>query len=52
MSVKGRPGRPRSESARHSIVKAAYDLLDEQGYAAFSVDVVAARAAAIGKTEG
>lgn len=36
-------GRPRREGADETILAAARALLDEAGYAAFSVDVIAAR---------
>jgi AcrR family transcriptional regulator len=36
-------GRPRREGADEAILSAARDLLDETGYAAFNVDVIAER---------
>jgi len=40
------PGRPRSADSRSAILKAAYDILREGGFAAFTVEGVAARAGA------
>jgi AcrR family transcriptional regulator len=37
-------GRPRSESAREAILRAAIELLQSKGFAALSVDAIAARA--------
>lgn len=37
-------GRPRSESAKKAVLQAAYAVLDERGYGAFSIDAVASRA--------
>ncbi|WP_329366081.1 TetR/AcrR family transcriptional regulator [Streptomyces sp. NBC_00669] len=39
-----RPGRPRSEAARQAILGAAIDELKERGYAALTVEGIAARA--------
>jgi AcrR family transcriptional regulator len=39
-----RPGRPRSEQARQAILEAAADLLIEDGFAAMTIEAVAARA--------
>jgi len=41
MTARPKSGRPRSESAKQSILDGAYQLLDEGGYAAFSIDAVA-----------
>lgn len=38
------PGRPRSDTARSAILKAAYEILREGGFAGFTVEGVAARA--------
>ncbi|MFM1885049.1 MAG: hypothetical protein RL026_206 [Pseudomonadota bacterium] len=40
------PGRPRSDASRAAILKAAYQILREGGFAAFTVEGVAARAGA------
>jgi len=40
----GRPGRPRSEKARHAILRATADLLLSRGLAGVSMDAVAERA--------
>jgi AcrR family transcriptional regulator len=40
------PGRPRSAASRDAILKAAYELLREHGFAGFTVEGVAARAGA------
>jgi AcrR family transcriptional regulator len=40
------PGRPRSDAARNAILKAAYQILRECGFAGFTVEGVAARAGA------
>ena len=40
------PGRPRSADSRSAILKAAYEILREGGFAAFTVEGVAARAGA------
>jgi len=40
------PGRPRSDESRAAILKAAYEILREGGFAAFTVEGVAARAGA------
>lgn len=40
------PGRPRSDTSRSAILKAAYQMLREGGYAQFTVEGVAARAGA------
>lgn len=40
------PGRPRSAASRQAILKAAYQILREGGFAAFTVEGVAARAGA------
>ena len=46
-SAAGRaPGRPRSDESRAAILKAAYQILREGGYAKFTVEGVAARAGA------
>jgi AcrR family transcriptional regulator len=39
-----RPGRPRSETARRAILTAAIDELQENGYAALTIEGIAARA--------
>jgi AcrR family transcriptional regulator len=39
-----RPGRPRSEGSRDAILRAATDLVVEQGYAAVSIEKIAQRA--------
>jgi AcrR family transcriptional regulator len=40
------PGRPRSDASRNAILKAAYEILKEAGFAGFTVEGVAARAGA------
>ncbi|MET0279510.1 MAG: TetR/AcrR family transcriptional regulator [Steroidobacteraceae bacterium] len=40
------PGRPRSTASRQAILKAAYEILRESGFAGFTVEGVAARAGA------
>lgn len=40
------PGRPRSTTSRNAILKAAYQILRESGFAGFTVEGVAARAGA------
>lgn len=40
------PGRPRSDESRSAILKAAYQILREGGFAGFTVEGVAARAGA------
>lgn len=40
------PGRPRSAASRDAILKAAYQILNETGFAGFTVEGVAARAGA------
>jgi len=40
------PGRPRSKTSRDAILKAAYQILNEAGFAGFTVEGVAARAGA------
>src|SRR5690349_7419380 len=40
------PGRPRSTTSRAAILKAAYQILRESGFAGFTVEGVAARAGA------
>jgi AcrR family transcriptional regulator len=40
------PGRPRSSASRAAILKAAYQILRERGFAGFTVEGVAARAGA------
>lgn len=40
------PGRPRSDASRNAILKAAYQILRECGFAGFTVEGVAARAGA------
>ncbi len=40
------PGRPRSVASRDAILKAAYQILNEAGFAGFTVEGVAARAGA------
>jgi AcrR family transcriptional regulator len=40
------PGRPRSDASRSAILKAAYQILREGGFAQFTVEGVAARAGA------
>jgi AcrR family transcriptional regulator len=42
----GRPGRPRSEVTRRAILGAALDELTERGYAALTIERIAARAGA------
>src|SRR5215831_18236881 len=37
------PGRPRSEQARRAVLEAARTLFDEQGYAAATIEAIAAR---------
>jgi AcrR family transcriptional regulator len=44
MTVDRRPGRPRSETARKAILGAAISELKERGYAALTVEGIAARA--------
>jgi AcrR family transcriptional regulator len=44
MQAESAPGRPRSESARKAVLAAAFAVLDERGYGAFSIDAVANRA--------
>lgn len=43
------PGRKRDEATRSAILKAAFDLIDEEGYRGFTIEGVAARSGA-GKT--
>lgn len=43
MTIEKRRGRPRREGADETILAAARTLLDEVGYAAFNVDVIAER---------
>jgi AcrR family transcriptional regulator len=45
-SVQPRAGRPRSEDSRDAILRAATDLVVEQGYAAVSIEKIAKRAGA------
>jgi AcrR family transcriptional regulator len=45
-SVARAPGRPRSSASRAAILKAAYQILRERGFAGFTVEGVAARAGA------
>jgi AcrR family transcriptional regulator len=45
-SVARAPGRPRSSASRAAILKAAYQILRESGFAGFTVEGVAARAGA------
>lgn len=40
------PGRPRSDASRNAILKSAYQILREGGFAGFTVEGVAARAGA------
>jgi AcrR family transcriptional regulator len=40
------PGRPRSETTRRAILTAAFDELQERGYAALTIEGIAARACA------
>jgi AcrR family transcriptional regulator len=40
------PGRPRSNTSRAAILKAAYQILRESGFAGFTVEGVAAPAGA------
>lgn len=40
------PGRPRSDASRNAILKAAYQILRERGFAGFTVEGVAGRAGA------
>jgi AcrR family transcriptional regulator len=49
MSEARAPGRPRSETSREAILRAAFALLAERGYGAFAIEGVAARAR-VGKT--
>jgi AcrR family transcriptional regulator len=49
-SQRQRPGRPRSEQSRQSILAAAAALLHEQGLRAMSIEAVAARAGVSKKT--
>jgi len=42
-SAPARPGRPRSEASRQAILTAAVELVAEQGYAALSIEGIAAR---------
>ena len=49
MSEARAPGRPRSETSREAILRAAFALLAERGYGAFGIEPVAARAR-VGKT--
>jgi AcrR family transcriptional regulator len=44
--VRRAPGRPRSATSRSAILKAAYEILRESGFAGFTVEGVAARAGA------
>jgi AcrR family transcriptional regulator len=44
--VRRAPGRPRSDASRSAILKAAYQMLREGGFAQFTVEGVAARAGA------
>jgi AcrR family transcriptional regulator len=44
--VKKAAGRPRSDTSRAAILKAAYEILREAGFAGFTVEGVAARAGA------
>lgn len=43
MQVKKARGRPRSAQARAAVLQAAYDILADGGFAAFSIDAVASR---------
>jgi AcrR family transcriptional regulator len=43
------PGRKRDEATRDAILRAAFDLIDEEGYRGFTIEGVAARSGA-GKT--
>ncbi|SNT33348.1 transcriptional regulator, TetR family [Granulicella rosea] len=43
-----KPGRPRSEAARHAILRATLDLVSEKGFRAISMDQIAA-GAGVGK---
>lgn len=45
-SVARAPGRPRSSASRAAILKAAYQILRERGFAGFTIEGVAARAGA------
>jgi AcrR family transcriptional regulator len=45
-SARRAPGRPRSDASRAAILKAAYQMLREGGFAQFTVEGVAARAGA------
>src|ERR1700755_2849569 len=40
------PGRPRCEGTKQAILRAAYDLLEEGGIAAFTIEAVAQRSGA------
>jgi AcrR family transcriptional regulator len=40
------PGRPRSDDSRNAILKAAYEILRERGFAGFTIEGVAAQAGA------
>ena len=39
-----RPGRPRSNQSREAILNSALELLDQEGFAALSIEAIAARA--------
>jgi AcrR family transcriptional regulator len=43
IAIKKGPGRPRSDSSRQAILRAAYELLAEGGMRAFTIEGVAAR---------
>lgn len=43
------PGRPRDDATRRAILKAAFDIIEAEGYRAFTIEGVAARSGA-GKT--
>jgi len=52
MPLKTSRGRPRSPATDSAILSAAYDLLEREGYAGFSMEAVARRAGARGDIAG